>query len=59
MNKGYLFVDRDRFETDFFVKINNLLNSKYYNVPVGGAESIKMAPQDPIRILLGLQFYFL
>ncbi|HEC44686.1 MAG TPA: TonB-dependent receptor [Bacteroides sp.] len=59
LSARYLFVDRDRFETDFFVKINNLLNSRYYNVPVGGAESIKMAPQDPIRILLGLQFYFL
>jgi iron complex outermembrane receptor protein len=54
----YVIVDRERFETGCFVKITNLLNSKYYNVPVGGAESIKMAPQDPIRFLLGIQLQF-
>jgi len=54
----YEIVDRERFATECFVKITNLLNSKYYNVPIGGAESIKMAPQDPIRFLLGIQVQF-
>jgi len=54
----YVIVDRERFETECFVKITNLLNSKYYNVPIGGAESIQMAPQDPIRILMGIQLQF-
>jgi len=54
----YVIVDRARFETECFVKITNLLNSKYYNVPVGGAESIQMAPQDPLRFLLGIQLQF-
>ena len=51
----YLFLERDRVSTEAFLKINNLLNKRYYNVPVGGSESIRMAPQDPIRILLGIQ----
>jgi hypothetical protein len=54
----YVIVDRERFEAGCFVKITNLLNSMYYNVPIGGAESIKMAPQDPIRFLLGIQLQF-
>jgi len=48
----------DRFEMNFSLKIKNLLNSKYYNVPIGGAESLGMAPQDPIRILFGVNLSF-
>ncbi len=59
LSARYTLVDKQKFETGIFVKINNLLNSKYYNVPVGGAESIRMAPQDPIRFLLGVQMKFL
>jgi outer membrane receptor for ferrienterochelin and colicin len=55
LSARYALIDREKFGTDCFMKITNLLNSKYYNVPVGGAESIKMAPQDPFRILLGIQ----
>jgi outer membrane receptor protein involved in Fe transport len=55
----YTLIEKQKFETGIFVKINNLLNSKYYNVPIGGAESIRMAPQDPIRFLLGVQMKFL
>ena len=58
LSARYLIADRERFETECFVKITNLFNSEYYNVPVGGAESIKMAPQDPIRFLLGIQLQF-
>jgi len=54
----YVLVNKEKFSTDLFIKVNNLLNSRYYNVPVGGAESIKMAPQDPIRILAGIQIQF-
>jgi iron complex outermembrane receptor protein len=55
----YVILDREGFATECFVKITNLLNTRYYNVPVGGAESIQMAPQDPIRFLLGIQLQFL
>ena len=56
---GYVVVDRMRFETTAFLQIKNLFNNKYYNVPVGGAESFRMAPQDPIRFLAGLHLKFL
>ncbi len=52
---SYRVIDRNSFETEIFLRIKNLLNAKYYNVPVGGAESLLMAPQDPIRFLVGLR----
>jgi outer membrane receptor for ferrienterochelin and colicin len=55
MFAGYLLVDRNKFEIKIFLRIKNLLNSKYYNVPIGGAESLVMAPQDPFRFLIGLR----
>ena len=58
LSARYVLILQEKFETSFFLKINNLLNSRYYNVPVGGAESIRMTPQDPIRILLGIDLQF-
>jgi iron complex outermembrane receptor protein len=58
LSARYVLVVREKFGTEFFLKINNLLNSRYYNVPVGGAESIRMTPQDPIRFLLGIELQF-
>jgi iron complex outermembrane receptor protein len=55
---SYRVVDQNRFETEIFLRVKNLLNSKYYNVPIGGAESLRMAPQDPIRFLIGLRLSF-
>ena len=54
----YFLVDHNRLETDLFMKIDNVLNTKYYHVPIGGAESIPKAPQDPIRIILGVHLKF-
>jgi iron complex outermembrane receptor protein len=56
---SYRIVDRKSFETAIFLKLKNLFNKKYYNVPIGGAESFRMAPQDPLRFLAGLNFRFL
>jgi iron complex outermembrane receptor protein len=58
MAARYMFVEQERFEFEVFLKISNLLNSRYYNVPLGGAESIMMTPQDPIRIMVGVEFQF-
>ena len=58
LSARYELVNRERSETEVFVKISNLLNSKHYNVPLGGDESIRMVPQDPIRFLLGIQIQF-
>ncbi len=54
----YLLIDYNRFETEIFMKIYNLFNSKYYNVPIGGAESIPKAPQYPIRIMFSVNLKF-
>lgn len=52
----YSLINRNSFESNLFLRINNLLDSRYYNVPIGGAESIKMTPQDPLRFLFGVNF---
>ena len=38
-----------------FVKVNNVLNSKYYNV-TGATDSFSATPQDPIRVQGGVNF---
>jgi len=55
----YQFIDNESYSIDLFLKISNLLNSKYYNVPLGGAESIPKAPQDPIKIMFGVNLSIL
>jgi outer membrane receptor protein involved in Fe transport len=55
----YRIVNRKSYELAIFLKFKNLLNKKYYNVPVGGAESLRMAPQDPIRFLIGVNARFM
>jgi iron complex outermembrane receptor protein len=47
-----------KMKSSIYLKISNLLNNKYYNVPIGGNESIFGAPQDPIRINLGVEIQF-
>ena len=59
LNCSYKVMDGSRSETAAFIKLNNLFNKKYYHVPIGGAESLRMAPQDPIRFLVGLNMRFL
>jgi hypothetical protein len=58
LSARYILLEYEHFGTEISVRVNNLLNSKHYNVPVGGAESIRMAPQDPIRFLLGVHLRF-
>ncbi len=50
----YKAVDADNFGLDVFLKFNNLLNQRYYNVPLGGSELFNASPQDPIRIMAGV-----
>lgn len=50
----YKAVEKDNFGLDVFVKVGNLLNQKYYNVPLGGGEMFVKTPQDPIRIMGGI-----
>jgi len=57
-NAGYHLSRSEKIKTVINLKITNLLNSKYYNIPIGGSESIHGAPQDPIRIILGVEIRF-
>lgn len=43
---------------DFFVKILNLFNKKFYNVSFGQEESFYATPQDPRRIELGVDYRY-
>lgn len=49
----YKMVENERLWVDLFVKSSNVLNQKYYNVPLGGGELFSKTPQDPIRIMGG------
>jgi outer membrane receptor protein involved in Fe transport len=54
LHAKYAWLDNTSVRSEIFVKVSNLFNRKYYNVPVGGSESIRMAPQDPLRFLMGV-----
>jgi outer membrane cobalamin receptor len=53
-NCKYAWLEKSSVKSELFIKVSNLFNRKYYNVPVGGSESIRMTPQDPLRFLLGV-----
>jgi len=44
----------DKYKASLFLDASNLLNAKYYNVPLAGSEGFSGSPQDPLRILGGL-----
>lgn len=41
-----------------FVRINNLLNTRYYNISLAGEEGFAATPQDPRRLVGGMTFDF-
>ncbi|OQX99134.1 MAG: hypothetical protein B6I24_03380 [Bacteroidetes bacterium 4572_128] len=51
----YKFYDNDKLSTSLFLKIDNLLNSKFYNA---GYEGLAKTPQDPIKIMMGINLDF-
>lgn len=50
----YTVVKKRKFSMDIFVKINNVLNSKYYHTTDNTPISFGASPQDPIRFSAGL-----
>jgi iron complex outermembrane receptor protein len=42
-------------KTSVFIKVDNLFNSKYYNVGFGG--DFVRTPQDPVRIIVGINLH--
>lgn len=56
---GQVFETKNkRFRVDAFLRVRNLLNSRYYNTGLPNAGLLQAVPQDPIRIVGGFQFYF-
>jgi iron complex outermembrane receptor protein len=56
--QGQVFETKNkRFRIDAFVRVRNVLNSRYYNAGQPVAAQLQAVPQDPIRIVGGLQFY--
>lgn len=54
----YIIKDSGKLKYSVFVKINNLTNSRYYNVFAGNDEGMARTPQDPARLNLGFNFLF-
>ncbi len=52
----YLAKIKGKLRLTLFVKANNLLDARYYNVYSGNEEGMNKTPQDPIRVVGGLQF---
>ncbi len=53
------FVSKDeKMQLNIFLRIRNLLNSRYYHTGTPNAAQLAAVPQDPIRVSLGLNFRF-
>jgi iron complex outermembrane receptor protein len=46
----------DKFNLSIFLNVNNVLDSRYYNVALADSEGFIATPQDPIRVLGGLVY---
>ena len=53
----YNFLMREKVNSSVFLKINNVLNTKYYNIIYDSiSPGMPFTPQDPMRILAGINF---
>lgn len=52
----YTLVKKRKISVDLFLKINNLLNNKYYHTTDNTSISFGASPQDPIRFSAGINF---
>jgi iron complex outermembrane receptor protein len=55
LNCNYLVLQTEKYNITCFVKINNLLNKKYYNLSYASIEGFAQTPQDPFRLNAGIQ----
>lgn len=54
----YKILDKKKFSLSVFVKINNVLDNRYYNVTDDSSIAFGTSPQDPIRFLVGTSIKF-
>jgi outer membrane cobalamin receptor len=50
----YLLINKAQYKFRLSAKVNNLTNTKYYNVFAGNEEGMGFTPQDPVRASLGI-----
>ncbi|NOQ24149.1 MAG: TonB-dependent receptor [Bacteroidales bacterium] len=55
LNCNYLLMSNEKYAISCFVKINNLLNNKYYNISFADIEGFAQTPQDPFRLNAGIK----
>ena len=58
IHAGYHILNTEKNKLTFFVDVNNALNTKYYAVSSIGVDGFPLAPQDPLRARVGLDFNF-
>lgn len=54
----YRILKAKKVKLDVFVKVNNVLNSKYYHTTDNSVIGLGASPQDPIRFVAGLSINF-
>lgn len=54
----YRFLDKKKWALSAFIKVSNVLNSRYYNVTDNTAISLGASPQDPLRFVAGVSMNF-
>lgn len=54
----YKILSSKRIKLDVFIKVNNVLNSRYYHTTDNSIIRLGASPQDPIRFVGGLTFGF-
>ncbi|HAR20243.1 MAG TPA: hypothetical protein DCR46_06235 [Cytophagales bacterium] len=50
----YLLINKEHYKFRLSAKVNNLTNTKYYNVFAGNEEGMGFTPQDPVRANVGI-----
>lgn len=58
MNARWNVFSGSKLSGFLFLKVNNLLDNRYYNVYVGNEEGMPITPQDPLRYNAGIQLKF-
>lgn len=58
IHAGYHILNTEKNKLTFFVDVSNALNNNYYAVSNIGVEGFPLAPQDPLRARVGLDFNF-
>lgn len=54
----YNLIQKENANLSVYVRVDNVTNLKYYNVNVGSDEGFALTPQDPMKIMGGVNYAF-